>query len=161
MKILIVSDSHGRNNHLERVLGKEKDIDFLIHLGDLEGTDAYLKEVLKCPMEIISGNNDYFSCIEREKLIELDGHKIFMTHGHRYEVYEGASLLKEIGKELEAEIVMFGHTHIPYLDTEDEVIALNPGSISQPRQKDRIPTYMIMNTLENGQLKFEIKRVNF
>ena len=161
MKVLIISDSHGRNTHLERVLERENDIDFLIHLGDLEGTEEYLEEVLDCPMAMVSGNNDYFSSLDREKLIELEGHKIFITHGHRYQVYEGAGLLKEIGRELGVEIVMFGHTHIPYLDTEDDVIALNPGSISQPRQKDRIPTYMIMNIMRKGQLNFEIKRVNF
>lgn len=161
MKVLIVSDSHGKNTHLERVLEKEKDIDFLIHLGDLEGTEQYLAGILQCPMVLVSGNNDYFSNLEREKLFELKGYQIFITHGHRYQVYEGAELLKEIGKELKADIVMFGHTHIPYLDTDDGIIILNPGSISQPRQKDKIPTYIIMEISETRELSFTIHRVNF
>lgn len=71
MKILIVSDSHGRNLHLNHVMEKEKDVDLMIHLGDLEGTEDYLEDIAPCPVHMVAGNNDYFSQIDREKVVEI------------------------------------------------------------------------------------------
>ena len=58
MKILIVSDSHGRDRYLEQVIEREKPIDMLLHLGDLEGSEDYICSIAPCPVEMISGNND-------------------------------------------------------------------------------------------------------
>ena len=49
------------------------------------------------------------------------------------------------------DIVMFGHTHKPYLDTEDGITILNPGSLSYPRQEGRRSSYMIMTIDEAGE----------
>ena len=42
MKILIVSDTHGRERNLEKVLEKTEPIDHLIHLGDVEGSEELI-----------------------------------------------------------------------------------------------------------------------
>lgn len=60
MKVLIVSDTHRRDENLERVLEKEKPIDCLIHLGDVEGSEDYIREIAGCETHIVSGNNDFF-----------------------------------------------------------------------------------------------------
>ena len=87
MRILIVSDSHGRNHHLSKVLDKVGDIDLFLHLGDLEGSEDFINTFVNCRVEMISGNNDYFTEIPRERLITVGNHTIFMTHGHQYGVY--------------------------------------------------------------------------
>ena len=46
MRILIVSDSHGRNNYLSTVLDKVGEIDLFLHLGDLEGVKILLRLLL-------------------------------------------------------------------------------------------------------------------
>ena len=61
MKILIVSDTHGRHEYLEAVLEQEKPLDMLIHLGDLDNSGDYIEVIAECPVEMIAGNNDFFS----------------------------------------------------------------------------------------------------
>lgn len=42
------------------------------------------------------------------------------------------------------DIVLYGHTHRPVIDIDDDIIAVNPGSLSYPRQEGRQPSYAIM-----------------
>ena len=58
MKILIVSDTHGKTEYLEAVLEWEKPLDLLIHLGDIEGDEDYIPVIAECPMEVVAGNKD-------------------------------------------------------------------------------------------------------
>lgn len=160
MKILIVSDSHGRNTYLKKVIERVSPIDMLIHLGDLEGSDRYLRDTLACQIEMVSGNNDYFTDIEREKEIYIGRHKVMLTHGHRHKVNWGTDIIKEWAAMNGADIVMFGHTHIPLVDLSSNVIALNPGSISQPRQEGHQPSYIVMELDRKGEVHFTINYLN-
>lgn len=160
MKVLIVSDSHGKNLHLNCIMEKEQDADLMIHLGDLEGTEDYLEEIAPCPVYMVAGNNDYFSKIDREKIVEIGPYKAFLTHGHRYGVYSGTEMIKEVGRGLGVDIVLFGHTHMPLIDDSTEVLAINPGSISYPRQEDKIPTYAVMKIDEEDNIECTIYRVS-
>lgn len=159
MKILIVSDSHGRNTHLDAAIDKVSPIDLLIHLGDLEGSEDYLTAVLPCPVEMVSGNNDYFTDIEREKMITIGKYKVFLTHGHRYRVNYDTDIIKQEALQRGADIVMFGHTHRPLIDQSGPVIAINPGSISQPRQEGRVPTFIIMDIDNYGEAHFTLNYI--
>lgn len=157
MKILIVSDSHGRCNFLERALARVKPIDLIIHLGDLEGDEQYINAVADCPVVIVSGNNDYFTEIPRENFIQLGKYYIMLTHGHQYGVNYGVDLIKEVALCNGADIVMFGHTHRPLIDlTDDKIWAINPGSITQPRQHGKIPTFIIMEIDHRGDAHFTL-----
>lgn len=159
MKILIVSDSHGRNHYLSRVLDKVGDIDLFLHLGDLEGSEDFIETFVNCRIEMISGNNDYFTEIPREKLIKIGKYTVFMTHGHQHSVYFGTEKLKEAAKKRNADIVMYGHTHMPSIDQSGDVIAINPGSITQPRQPGRQPSFILMEIDSKGEAHFTINYV--
>lgn len=161
MKVLIVSDTHGRDKYLFQIIEKVSPIDLMIHLGDLEGSDKYIKSIAPCPVEMISGNNDFFNGLPKEKIIMIGNYKVMLTHGHRYGVYYNTNKLKKAAKAREADIVMFGHTHVPLIDLKDKVWAINPGSISLPRQKGRIPTYIIMDIDKKGKAHFTLKHFNF
>ena len=65
MRILIVSDTHKKHDNLKRVLDRQRDIDLMVHLGDSEGYEDYIADLAGCPLEIVSGNNDFFSEIGR------------------------------------------------------------------------------------------------
>ena len=54
------------------------------------------------------------------------------------------------------DIVMFGHTHRPLLDSGKGVVVLNPGSVSYPRQEGHRPSYALMELDENGEAHFSI-----
>lgn len=159
MKILVVSDSHGRHTYLERVIERVGAIDLFIHLGDLEGGEEHIRKIVPCPVEMVSGNNDYFTSIEREKVIDIGTYRVFLTHGHRYRVNYEVETVKEAAAQRFADIVMFGHTHIPMIDQSSPIIAINPGSISQPRQEGRIPTFIIMEIDRQGLPHFTINYV--
>lgn len=157
MKILIVSDTHRRHGNLEKVIEKEKPFDLLIHLGDTEGGEDYIEAVADCPAHIISGNNDFFSYLPKEKEFVLEGRRIFITHGHAYYVSMSEERLKLEAGERKADIVMYGHTHKPSYTEEGGLIILNPGSISFPRQTDRKPTYMVMELCQDKPVKCDLK----
>lgn len=155
MKILLVSDTHGRDGNLEAVLEEEQP-DFLCHMGDLEGSEDHLRVIAQCGVAMVSGNNDFWTDLNAEVIFELEGFRIFMTHGHSYYVSMGLDRIKYAGYEKGADIVLFGHTHQPTLEIFDDIIIANPGSLSYPRQPGRNPSYMIL-TLEKGKKpEFEI-----
>ena len=84
---------------------------------------------------------------------------VLLTHGHYYNVSTGPAYLKQEARERGFDIVMFGHTHRPYFDIdksgEKELITLNPGSLSYPRQEGHRPSYMLMKIDDNGEARFE------
>lgn len=144
MRILIVSDTHRQNHNLMKVIDKIGEIDLLIHLGDVEGSEEYITLNANCPVEMIAGNNDFFSNLEREKEIQIGSYKVLLTHGHYYYVSVGIEDIKKEAKGRGMDIVMFGHTHRPVIDIDEGITAINPGSLSYPRQEGRVPTYIIM-----------------
>ena len=156
MKILIVSDTHGRLTNLEKVLKKTGPIDRMIHLGDVEGDEANIRSLVRVPVDMVAGNNDYFSALPSEMKIELGTHKALLTHGHHYFVSMGHEMLREEAKKRGVDIVMYGHTHRPSLEEEKDLVTLNPGSVSYPRQAGRDPSYIVMQADERGGVDFQI-----
>lgn len=156
MRILIVSDTHKSHANLEMALERAGHIDLLIHLGDVEGKEDYIETLVDCPMHIISGNNDFFSSLPREEEFFIGEHHIFITHGHGYFVDMGEERLKEEARDRGADIVMYGHTHMPALTIEPDLVTLNPGSIAYPRQLGRRPSYIMMRVDNKGKADYEI-----
>ena len=152
MKILIVSDTHRQNGNLCQALLDEQPVDMLIHLGDVEGSEDYIHHIASCPVEIVAGNNDFFSRLPREKEIMLGPYRVLLTHGHYYQVSLSLNYLREEALQRGVDIVMFGHTHRPLLEQEKGLTLLNPGSISYPRQEGREPSYMGIEISENGEV---------
>ncbi len=156
-KILILSDTHGNDKNMEKVIEKQKPVDVFIHLGDIEGSEDRIEGLLNpgCQIYLIKGNNDFFSeDLQPETEFELGGHRIFLTHGHTYGVNYDMETLAEEAKKRGCDIAMFGHTHRPYFDTVDGVTLINPGSISYPRQADRRCSYMVMEMDDDGRCSY-------
>ena len=157
MKILIVSDTHKKHDNLVRILEQEENIDLMVHLGDSEGYEDYIAELAGCPLEIVSGNNDFFTDLDREKVLEVGKYQVLITHGHYYYVAMGVEDLKKEALGRGMDIVMFGHTHRPLLDYSKGIVTLNPGSVSFPRQEGRRPAYALMELDPEGEAHFKIK----
>ena len=156
MKILIVSDTHGHERNLEKVLERVSPIDQLIHLGDVEGHEDYIEVLAECPVHMVSGNNDFFSDLPREEEFWLGKYHFLITHGHYYGVSMGTERLKEEAAARKIDIAMYGHTHRPEIDLTEGVTVLNPGSISYPRQWGRKPSYLIMEIDRDGEAHYTI-----
>ncbi len=155
MKVLIVSDTHRKNDTYFNVVRLHKP-DMVIHCGDAEGYEEVLTEAAGCPVHIVLGNNDFFSNLPREKDIQIGKYKIWVTHGHNYLVSMGNETIKREAIARGADIVCYGHTHRPVVDRDEEIIAVNPGSLSYPRQENRRPSYVIMEMDRGEQLHFTV-----
>lgn len=155
MRVLIVSDTHGKHNGLDRAIEAAGEFDMFIHLGDVEGGEAYLDAVIPCEKHIVRGNNDFFSDLPREEEFYIGRYKAFITHGHSYYVSLNTEYIREEGEARRADLVMFGHTHKPYFEQRDGMAVLNPGSIAYPRQEGRKGSYMILEIDADGELVFE------
>lgn len=159
MKILIVSDSHGRSDRIYRAFDTEKP-DMVIHLGDLEDMKASVEQRLdspRIPCVFIKGNCDYNSQGELMpfSVFTLKGHRFFCTHGHLYSVNYGVDTLVYAAEEKDCDIVLYGHTHRPCDEFVEgsfgrpKVHVLNPGSISLPRGGSQ-RSYMVMDLRDSG-----------
>ena len=157
MKVLVVSDTHGRDGNLEKAVYREAPFDLLIHCGDVEGREIFIEALAECPCCIVSGNNDFFSDLPREEEIQIAGKKFLVTHGHYYGVSRDVSGLVEEAHTRGCEGVVFGHTHKPVLEMVDDVMVINPGSLAYPRQSGRRPSYVVLEVSEDGNIAGEIK----
>lgn len=157
MKIMIISDTHKEKRNFYRVLEREGKIDMLVHCGDLSEDETVFQEMVGCPVEAVAGNMDFCSRLPGEKVFQIAGYKVFLTHGHLYGAHFDDTELIRAGEAEGADIVMYGHIHCPVLKKRENMVILNPGSISFPRQQDRRPSYAIMNIDTEGKATYEIK----
>lgn len=161
MRILIISDTHRRNeNYLKIVEDIGDELDMVIHLGDVEGSEYVIQEAVDCPVEIVAGNNDFFSDLPSEKSLQIGRYRILITHGHRYYIGMGNEMIKKEAIAGGYDIVMYGHTHKPVIDISKNIIAINPGSLSYPRQENRKPSYIIMEIDDDGEAWFDLRYVD-
>ena len=156
MKVLIVSDTHKYNRNFYEALRLENP-DLVIHCGDAEGAEDEFAEAAACPVKVVLGNNDFFSDLPRELMLDIGPYKVWVVHALNYHVSMGNEFIKGEAIERGVDIVLYGHTHRPVLDESDSVIALNPGSLSYPRQEGRLPSYAIMELNEMEDVQFTIK----
>ena len=155
MKVLIVSDTHKKNDTYLNLL-KLHNPDMVIHCGDAEGAEYLLTEAADCPVHIVLGNNDFFSSLPRELELEIGKYKVWVTHGHNYYVSMGNETIKREAVARGMDIVCYGHTHRPVVDRDDDIIAVNPGSLSYPRQENRRPSYVIMEIDKKEEVHFTV-----
>ena len=163
LRILIMSDSHGRNENVELAIAQVREeigeFQMLIRLGDV-GDARELESLAGVPCYIVRGNTDYDAKLLNANVIEAGGHRIFATHGHLYQVDMRLDLLRFAALENDCDIAMYGHTHVPYLEEDpDDVTILNPGSISKPRQADHRYTYMVMEIDDEDEVTYELRYV--
>lgn len=163
LRILLMSDSHGRNENVELAIAQVREeigeFQMLIHLGDV-GDAREIESLAGVPCYIVRGNTDYDAKLLNANVIEAGGHRIFATHGHLYQVDMRLDLLRFAALENDCDIAMYGHTHVPYLEEgPDDITILNPGSISKPRQADHRYTYMVMEIDDEDEVTYELRYV--
>lgn len=156
-KVLIVSDSHGLNIHLEEAIANMgDDLDLMIHLGDSQCSEETIRQMVSCPVEMVKGNSDRVCSLPEYELVEIGSHKALLTHGHIQGGRWGIGAMKEMARENGADIVMFGHIHEPIVEIDPEITVLNPGSITLPRQEGRRPTYLVMTIEDDGRTDYSV-----
>lgn len=128
MNILIFSDTHHNIADPIEIIRCEDVVDAVIHAGDCEAdAQAIFSAYPNIPMYSVSGNCDFMSSSPIELEITLGGKKIFITHGHTYNVKSGLSRI--LSKAENYDLIVFGHTHKSVIEYVGNAIVVNPGSI--------------------------------
>lgn len=160
MDIVVASDTHGRTDRLTEVMRRTK-CSILLFLGDgLRDLNVVRDDVT---VRSVRGNCDFFGAdIPNTRLESFGPYRIFMTHGHRYGVKHSLTAAVISAVNAEADVLLYGHTHIPYLSTlpvgtevgdcvlKKPLLVLCPGSLGDPR--DGVPTFATLTLCDNGIL---------
>lgn len=130
MKILVFSDSHGNLPNMEQAVRSDRP-DYILHLGDVNSDARALGKLFpSIPMECVCGNCDgRRPDLDEEKVLELEGRRILMMHGHTRGVKVGMSRAVWAAREAQAHILLFGHTHEAFCEYQHGLWILNPGTI--------------------------------
>jgi len=150
MRILVFSDSHRDIESCIKVINNIVGVDMVLHAGDhISDAKELCRMFPEIAFEYVPGNCD-FSRDDSDVVVEAQGKKIFLTHGHGYSVkYDDTfSELYNKAESLGCDCAVFGHTHQSLCDPRRKVLLLNPGSIKNG-------TYGVIE-IENGVLKAAI-----
>lgn len=157
MRIYVFSDTHGHIEAMQKVIQKDPGADMILHAGD-HYSDAlrlrtWMQEVLPqpIPLHAVVGNCDFYLSEPAEEIIQADGLRILLTHGHRYHVKNNLERIYYRALEAQVDTVVFGHTHVETIERYDQILFFNPGSISMPRRGK--PGYGILEITDSGVVK--------
>jgi uncharacterized protein len=147
MRLGIIADTHGLLR--PEVFDVFKEVDHIIHAGDIGPADLLTELEALAPVTAVWGNTDGWELRQRlPEVVEmrLEGFDFLVIHGHQF----GSPSPDKINAAYpKAEIIIFGHTHMPLLTTIDLVVtAMNPGGAGR-RRFDLRPSVGIME-LEPG-----------
>lgn len=155
MLIGVVSDTHCINKYIQLSVEKIKNVDILIHLGDNSSDIEQFKKVFNGEIYVVDGNCDYRGEYPKELIIDVNGKKIFLTHGDLYGVKSGLNNIFYKGKELGADIVLYGHSHIECIERVEDILIMNPGSTSIPKGKGHSIGFIEIDDSGNIDAKIE------
>lgn len=127
----VISDTHGSRAAIEAALNKLPEAKIWLHLGDNLQDADYIIEAGKTVYSV-RGNCD-FTNASTESVITIEKTRIYMTHGHRYDVDYDRSRLAYRAEELNCTVALYGHTHISLIEASGRLLIVNPGSPSRPR----------------------------
>lgn len=131
MRLLVISDSHGRAGKIRDIIMTHSEADGVIFLGDGErDIDSVAESFPEMKFYCVCGNCDLYSQYPETRLEVFRGKKVYCTHGYLEKVKYGNSLLFETGVSKGADIILYGHTHCPVTDYRDGVYIMNPGTAS-------------------------------
>ena len=145
--IAVLSDTHGLLR--PDIPNAIKDVDHIIHAGDL-GKMEILDELSGiAPISIVRGNVDtgaWASALSHNTVLDIAGHPLFILHDI-------------VQLDLDPRVagfaaVIYGHSHQPEIDYKDNVLYLNPGSIGPRRFK--LPVSYAMLRINDGSLVPEL-----
>jgi putative phosphoesterase len=148
-----MSDSHGNKDAMLKAVTLESP-ELILHLGDHDkDCDSIEWEYPEIPLRSVKGNCDRMSDNIEIDEFTLSGKRFFMTHGHLYNVKTGYTYVINSAASRGADILLFGHTHIPYYSKGENITIINPGSIGMGEK-----TYAILD-FGNDDVICTIKKV--
>lgn len=134
MKLGITGDTHGNMQAIRKVLQQAPPVDLWLHTGD-HATDAnVIQHATNIKTVRVRGNCDLIDDGALwDEYLELEGYKIWLTHGHKYIEFNPKADMGYWAHQLGQDIMIFGHTHVPLCEQCGDALLINPGSPARPR----------------------------
>ncbi|HPF88362.1 MAG TPA: YfcE family phosphodiesterase [Candidatus Limiplasma sp.] len=139
MRLIVFSDTHQNTAFFQRCVQQAMEdgpIDALLHCGDgVRDLDCVESDLLRANPHIllyaVRGNCDlYLTQYPVTEMLELQGVRMMLTHGHTFQVKQGLGPLASAAREMGADVVFFGHTHQATVVKKHGVTLINPGSLT-------------------------------
>lgn len=156
---------------MEFAIRQNPDAEYFFFLGDgMREAEQLAGRYPKLAFVAVPGNMDFgyissFPGPMKEVTLDIDGVRIVLTHGHLRNVRASLENIAYLAEEKHAQIVFYGHTHIPYVkrlvgidkDDKDEIYLFNPGSIGKP-YGEAAPSFGILEVVD-GKIQLRHGRV--
>lgn len=143
MRVIVMSDSHGRDDRIQELLDLYPDASYFIHCGDIECDPQKFLQLI-----CVQGNNDLYYQYKNEIKLNILGHNILIMHSHQFSYYERSRKMAEHAIEKDCEIFLYGHTHVLKDEVVNGVRLINPGSLWRSRD-EKGPSYIILDISEH------------
>ena len=156
MNVIVMSDTHvmSPNKKLpDKLLEDLAAADLILHAGDIATAD-FLEELRRyAPVQAVYGNVDEVELkrvLPRRTVLEVMGRPLGLVHG---DVGPGGAVVnaKAAFKDGAVDVVIFGHSHMPYRDYVGETLFFNPGSPTDRRLSPKF-AYGRLVLREDGRL---------
>lgn len=149
MKIGITGDTHRNTQAIRQIISMVPPVEMWLHTGDHAADANLLHNLSGLPVTSVTGNCDYIrDAAKPDELLEIEGFHIWLTHGHKYIGHHEAADMAWWGRQLGADIIVYGHTHVPRNEYYGDILLLNPGSPCRPRGGSQ-PSFAVL-TLTAG-----------
>jgi putative phosphoesterase len=140
MKIGVLADTHITQNTIDRLKGLVdffQDVDLIIHAGDFSDFEVY--QSIKNYKEVLGvwGNTDDFrlkNTLKEKELLYAAGYTIGVYHGHGNEGTTADRAYQKFDHD-NVDIIIFGHSHQPLVQTRNGILMINPGSATNKRKE--------------------------
>ena len=155
MRIGIMGDTHGDILSIQQAVSAAGPVEFWLHTGDFYRDSLILAAISSVSVIAVAGNCDGRTEAKPDEFVEVAGFRLLLTHGHRYGVKNDLSELREWALRYEADVVVFGHTHQPFIGSESGLLFFNPGSPAMPRRgRSRTCGVLELISERSGQIEF-------
>ena len=149
-QILVVSDTHGRNSVHQELRTLYPNVEAYLHCGDSESPSDQLDGFVS-----VKGNNDIYFDYPMQVILDIEGVRVLLIHGHQYPAYHMTERLIQKAKEENCQLVLHGHSHIFKVEREEGITLVCPGSIHHNRDAS-LPTYAVVG-IDKGEITVERK----
>lgn len=132
MRILVLSDCHGDTSAAMAAIEAQPSATTILFLGDgIRDIERLAEGYSHKQFYTVRGNCDLASMEPATRLLELEGKRIMMTHGHEYKVKFGLQEVLHTAHRNGCDLLLYGHTHTPYVNYENGLHIMNPGSVAR------------------------------
>jgi putative phosphoesterase len=129
----VMSDTHGDAGSIKEAVKRLASAEMWLHAGDYSQDAHRLAKLAGVPVLAVAGNCDGQVNANTDEFVPAGGKTIWVTHGHRYHVKHNLHELEWWGRQYEADIIVYGHTHVADIQWCEGRLIFNPGSAARSR----------------------------